>query len=118
MHKDLDGNTIRVKKGVVKITLKKETRIIGTIDDENKVLNVKRKRFKHILRVNNSYGFNYYILSNAKRFDKIKLNDEYGVYVIPIEKILAHGTYLHFQKQNFEKQIFLHINYLNSYKVN
>src|SRR3990172_3725096 len=117
MIQDTHGNTITITAGQVRLHLKgMKPRLVGTINDTTRTLHVKRIREKHFMRVNNSYLFNHHILANAKRFDKILLEDNYGQWEIPVKFILEHGSFLHFQKLGFEKQIFLHINYLNAYE--
>lgn len=117
MHKDAHGNRIEIKSGRVNLYLREhKPRLIGVIDDNTKTLLVKRTREEHLMRANNSYGFCHYVLENAKRFNTVWLRDNYGEFVIPVEFILKHGTFLHFKEKNFELQIFLHINYLELHK--
>ena len=108
---------IKVSQGIVRLALPKQTRVIGKINDATKTLEVKRVREKHLMRANNSYGFNSYVIENAKRFDKVLLNDNFGAFLIPLEVIRENGTFLHFLKQGFEKQTFLNLNYINQYKI-
>lgn len=110
------GNSIFVSNNVIFLKLKSETRSreIGFMNIEEKYLEVKRDRKKHLFRRNNSYGFNYYVLSNAKKFDKIMLSDDCGTWMIPIKLILEEGSFLHFNKEGFELQIFMPINIITS----
>lgn len=117
MHQDAHGNRIQVKSGRVSLYLREhKPRLIGVIDDASKTLFVKRTREEHLMRANNSYGFCHYVLENAKRFDKVKLEDNYGTFILPVAFILKHGTFLHFKEKSFELQIFLHLNYLELHK--
>jgi hypothetical protein len=106
---DKFGNSIIVSQNVISLQLKAENRIreVGIINLQEKYLSVNRIREKHLFRKNNSYGFNHYILSNAKKFDKVMLSDDYGTWLIPIKLILEKGSFLHFNKEGFELQIFL-----------
>lgn len=115
MRMDAHGNVLSVKDGRVILKLSKgRPRLIGIIDDELRVLNVRRNREKHVLRAINSYGFNLAVIENATRFDKILLKDNYGTFLIPLQLIKDCGRYKHFKKQGLETQVFLHINYLTS----
>jgi hypothetical protein len=106
---DKNGNSIIISGNVISLKLNSTTkaREIGVMNLQEKYLAVNRDREKHLFRKNNSYGFNHYILANAKKFDKIKLSDNYGTWLIPIKLILEKGSFLHFDIQGFERQIFL-----------
>jgi len=105
---------------VVKLKLHKEDfpRSLGTIICGEKTLYTKRDSSKHLHYKSNSYGFNYSLISGAKRFDKVKIEvDEESVYVVPNSVILAEGFFLHFQKEGFERQIFLGLEIIEKYRV-
>ena len=117
MTYDNFGNAISVINGVIRLHLPRGRRkTIGTINDAEKTLYIKRKREKHVMWKMNAYGFNEYVLKVCKRIDKIHLEDEKGTYVFPVEYVFTHGTYKHFQNQGFERQIFLHLNYIELQK--
>ena len=111
------GNSIIVSGNIISLKLKSETksREIGVMNLKEKYLAVKRVREKHLLRKNNSYGFNYYILLNAKKFDKIMLSDNFGRWLIPIKLILEKGSFLRFKKQGFELQMFMPIDIITKH---
>ena len=113
---DKYGNSIIVSGNIISLKLKSETRTreIGLINLQEKYLAVNRVRSKHLFRKNSSYGFNHYILLNAKKFDKIKLSDDIGTWLIPIKLILEKGSFLHFNKDGFELQIFLPLDIITS----
>lgn len=113
---DKFGNSIIVENNIISIKLKSEsrTREIGVINPQERCFSVNRIREKHLFRKNNSYGFNHYILQNAKKFDKIKLSDDFGTWLIPIKLILEKGSFLHFNKDGFELQIFLPLDVIQS----
>ena len=92
-------------------------RKIGTITKSTKTISITRKRFKHLFVKANAYGFNAYILSNAKLFDKIKLKDELFEWKIPVKFILENGSYLMFKQQGFEKQLFVTMNQIEQFKA-
>ena len=106
---DKFDNSIIISGNIISIQLKNEarTREIGVINQKERYFAVNRIREKHLFRKNNSYGFNHYILSNAKKFDSIRLSDDFGTWLIPIKLILEKGSFLHFNKVGFELQIFL-----------
>lgn len=113
---DKYGNSIIISGNLISIKLKSEvrTREIGIMNLQEKYLAVSRVRSKHLFRKNSSYGFNHYILLNAKKFDKIRLSDDVGTWLIPIKLILEKGSFLHFNKDGFELQIFLPIDIITS----
>lgn len=109
------------KDGFLYITLhlkgKKAGRNIGRVRLADRVLEVSRKRDKHLMLKANAYGFNEYVLREAKRFDKIELKDEYGTYLFSRQLVLDMGKYLHFKEEGFEKQIFLSLNIITNHKI-
>ena len=116
---DSNGNRIVVAdSGVVMLHLSgsKKPRNIGMIDRKTRIVQMKRTMDEHLMRKNNSYGFNHFLLSNAKTFDSVSLEDDYGSYLIPIKFILEYGSFLHFKEKGFETQIFLNINYLRKFE--
>ena len=109
------------KDGFLYITLhlkgKKAGRNIGRVRLADRVLEVSRKRDKHLMLKANAYGFNEYVLREAKKFDKIELTDEYGTYLFSRQLVLDMGKYLHFKEEGFEKQIFLSLNIITNHKI-
>lgn len=109
------------KDGYLYITLhlkgKKAGRNIGRVRLADRVLEVNRKRDKHLMLKANAYGFNEYVLREAKRFDKVELKDEYGTYLFSRQLVLDMGKYLHFKEEGFEKQIFLSLNIITNHKI-
>lgn len=119
------GNRLQVctndKRVVLYLILKSEQgkkRRLGVITKSTKTLFIKRRRMVHLLRKGNAYGFNEYVLENAKLFDKIKLTDEQSEWKVPVKFILEKGTYLHFKKQGFELQKFVSLEQLEPFKTN
>lgn len=109
------------KDGYLYITLhlkgKKAGRNIGRVRLADRVLEVERKREKHLMRKANAYGFNEYVIREAKKFDNIELTDEYGTYSFSRQLILNMGKYLHFKEEGFEKQLFLSLNIITNHKI-
>lgn len=109
------------KDGYLYITLhlkgKKAGRNIGRVRLADRVLEVNRKRDKHLMLKANAYGFNEYVLREAKKFDKIELKDDYGTYLFSRQLVLDMGKYLHFKEEGFEKQIFLSLNIITNHKI-
>jgi len=108
----INGNRIKLK-----FANQRKPKLIGVINLENRFLFVLRTRSKHLFRKLNAYGFCYRVISEAKKFDYIKLADEYGTYLIPRKVMLEEGEFLHFKKQGFELQIFLNIDIMKKYKL-
>ncbi|CAB5223826.1 hypothetical protein UFOVP386_5 [uncultured Caudovirales phage] len=83
-------------------------KLIGVIDKNKKILDIRRNRDKHLFQKKMAYGFNYYILKNAKLFDMIHLKDDKDEWMIPVQFILDNGTFMHFKNNgNFELQKFV-----------
>jgi len=118
---DQYGNKILVDYATNSIYLKlakdNRRRLIGVMEPAGGSLFVKRSRFKHVLRKAQAYGFNDYVLRNAKKFNKIILEDEGGRYELPIALIIEKGQYLFFKEQGFEKQIFLSLRIIETNKI-
>lgn len=109
------------KDGFLYITLhlkgKKAGRNIGRVRLADRVLEVSRKRDKHLMLKANAYGFNEYVLREAKKFDRIELTDEYGTYLFSRQLVIDMGKYLHFKEEGFEKQLFLSLNIITNHKI-
>lgn len=115
-------NFVRIKSNdrTINITLVlkgDKPRLIGTVTKSTKTIRMKRKRGYHLFVKYNAYGFNDYILREAKTFDTIDLSDEYDNWKIPVSYILNNGKYLNFQKQGFELQRFVNLNDLEQFKI-
>jgi len=108
----INGNRI-----MIKFAKERSAKLIGIINLENRFMFVRRTRSKHLFKKLNAYGFCYRVISEAKKFDNIKISDEYGTYLIPRKVMLEEGEFLHFKKQGFELQIFISIHLLNRYKL-
>lgn len=120
---DNDGNFIRVhdtkETRIISLKLKTETkeRLIGTLSKINRELIVTRIRAKHLMLKSNSYGFNYHVLSKAKQFDHVRLEDDHAAFLIPVSFILEKGKFLFFKQQGFEKQIFISLKEIEQFKT-
>jgi len=119
---DDNGNLLLIKDNKVRLVLylklKSETksRKLGVINLAQKVFEVKRVRAKHLFRKNQSYGFNHKLLNDAKLFDKIRLIDDLGEWLIPKDFILTNGSFLHFKSNGgFERQIFIELDKIQVY---
>jgi hypothetical protein len=108
------------KRVILYLKLKSETkkRKIGVITKSTRTMQVTRNLERHLFQKTFSWGFNDYILRNKTLFDKIWLKDNGGYeWVIPVDYILEHGHYLHFQNQGFERQIFIKLLEIEQFKV-
>lgn len=92
-----------------------KSRAIGQIDKGTRTLRLVRSRSKHLMRINNSYGINYYLIENGKLFDQVEIVDEQNTWVVPKEYIIKHCTTLNFKAQGFELQKFISLDKLNSF---
>jgi hypothetical protein len=117
-----NDNFVRIKSTdkTIIITLILEgdkPRLIGTVTKSTKTIRMKRKRSIHLFKKYNAYGFNDYILREAKQFDKIRLSDEYADWKIPVKYILENGKYLNFKQQGFELQRFVTLDELEQFRI-
>jgi hypothetical protein len=116
-NRDKNGN---LNTKVLNLQLKSEdykNRRIGTMTLSTKVIKIKRDRSKHLYRIGNAYGFNDYVLRNAKYFDTVWLQDEYQEWKVPVRFILENGKHLFFKQQGFEIQVFVTLEQLNDFKI-
>lgn len=115
---DTHGNRLYSKGATVYLRLAKgEHRKLGVIDPKEKVFAIKRKRVGHLFKKWNAYGFNHHFFSTpTKAFDKILLEDEYGKFLFPVKKIMEDPAYLHFRGQGFERQVFLALEIIETFK--
>ncbi len=119
---DSYGNLLYIKNNgkriILSLKLVSETRKrrVGTINIAQKVLECRRVREKHLFRKGNAYGFNEQILRDARKFDKIRLIDNYEEWLIPVSFILEKKNYLHFLGQGFERQIFANMIDIEEFK--
>lgn len=116
---DKDGNEILVNDGrriLLRLASEKKARRIGEINSKKQLV-VHRKRMIHLHYKSQSYGFNHYIIDNAKKFKHVLLIDERGRYLIPNKVILKKGEFLYFKQIGFELQIFLSLEIINQYKL-
>jgi hypothetical protein len=90
-------------------------RTIGQIDKGTRTLRLIRSRSKHLMRVNNSYGINYYLIENGKAFDKVQIVDEQNSWLVSKEYLIEHCTTMNFKAQGFELQKFISLDKLNSF---
>lgn len=107
------GNTIEIS---IKLNGDSRERHIGIVDIDTRILHIRRKK-NHLLEKANSYGFNYHIISEAKRFDKVCLSIGLVQYLIPNHVIISDGNFLWFKEQGFEKQIFLSVSIIENFKL-
>lgn len=119
MIQDLIGNKLFRKGDVIYLSLVSEgySRKLGIIDEESKNLITTRVYSKHLYRNANSFGFNSEFLRNANIIENVKLlTDKDEIFIIPIKFILEEGSYLHFKKKGFERQIFINIEKIKQFK--
>lgn len=90
-------------------------RAIGQIDKATRTLRLIRSRSKHLMRVNNSYGINYYLIENGKAFDKVQIVDEKNSWLVSKDYLIEHCTTMNFKTQGFELQKFISLDKLNSF---
>lgn len=93
-------------------------REIGIVHFDKREFHVKRQRTKHLMTRSRQYGFNFYILDNAKLFDTVVVQDEHFVCKIPREVMLKEGQFMHFKNSGgFELQVFVSLDTLGRYEV-
>ncbi len=110
------GNNITL---YIKLKSENRKRKIGYINVATKTLHIRRKRALHLFFKFNAYGFCYHIINDAKKFDKIRLKDDFDEWVIPTSFILnkENAKYLHFKGNGgFELQVFLPLDSIEQFK--
>jgi len=108
------------KRVVLYLKLQSETRKrkVGVITKSTKTIKITRTREKHLFNKMYTYGFNEYILREAKLFDTVWLKDNYEEWKVPVKFILETGqNYLHFKQQGFELQRFVTLEELEQFTV-
>lgn len=120
---DVKGNQLICKDNGKRIAItlklvaeKGKGRRIGVINPKRRILEVRRNREEHLFRKFNGYGFNHKLLSDAKRFDNIMLNDNYERWLIPKQFILESKKYLNFLNGGFELQVFVSLDEIEQFK--
>lgn len=108
-----NDNTIKLS---IRLSNEKGERAIGYINTDDRTLYVRRTEKKHLLRKANSYGFNHYIIKEAKTFDKVCMIIGFNQWLIPNEVIL-NGDFLWFKDQGYERQIFLDVDTIEKYRI-
>ena len=116
---DSEGE-IYMEQSIIYIKLKNRkwrNKIAEVIKTESgKILRMTRSRSKHTFNNSNSYGFNNYICQKTS-CENIHLSDEYGHYLVPVERIRSSGRYLQFKESGLETQIFLPISIIEHYRI-
>lgn len=123
MISDDHGNLVQIKDNgkrlilSLKLATHTKTRRLGVVNLQRKIFEVRRNRDKHLFRKNQSYGFNHKLLSEAKKFDKVRLIDDECEWLIPVEFILKNGKFLNFiNSGGFELQIFIELSRIEEFK--
>ena len=104
----------------IRLKLQEENfhRELGTIRFAEREFHVKRIRTKHLMWNTKQYGFNHYILDNAKTFDFVVIEDEVETFRIPREVMLEKGKFMHFKNSGgFELQTFVSLDTLAQCKI-
>lgn len=121
MITDKIGNKLYREGDVIYLKLVSQNyrRKLGVIDEQSKIFLTTRVYEKHLYRNAKSFGFNSEFLRSASLFKDVKLlTDRNESFVIPVKTILEEGSYLHFKKQGFERQIFLSLDKMQKYLIN
>ena len=119
---DTCGNRIIVNRNndklTVSIKLANSTtdRYIGDINMSTRTLIVKRSRMKHLLIKRNAYGLNHKLITEATRFDIVRIIDEFSTWNIPREFIVENGQPLLFTRYCHELQIFISLEQIEQFK--
>ena len=119
VSKDPAGNKITMRGATLYLYLAghQRPRKIAVFDRTNMALVMTRKSATHLLVKANAYGFNHHVLQMAETADTVHLSIDSTKYEIPIAFMLEYGSFLHFKKTGFEKQIFLTEAVLEQFKV-
>lgn len=121
--KDDKGNILTFKNNTKRIIIYLKVprflkiKKIGTINLTKKTLTIKRTREKHLFKKYNAYGLNFYLLKNARTFDKIKIVDNYNTFYFTKEWAIENIKYLTFSKAGYELQGFLSLQQLEQFII-
>lgn len=111
---DTNGNKIYLsatEKILIKLKEREERRVIALVK-KNKAgedyIEIEKKE-KHIFHKNNSWWFNYELISNIpKDMDVVVKRAEYGrYYKMKAGDMLESGNFLHFLLNGYERQYFV-----------
>jgi hypothetical protein len=100
----------------LKLASETKKRKLGMVTKSTKTFHITRNRIKHLHIKTNSYGFNDYLIRNAKEFDTIELQDELKRWKFPKNFVIDNGVYLFFKKEGFELQKFVPLELLKTYE--
>ena len=114
---DEAGNRLVSLNGKWELVLKdKPRRMLGVLKDGT--FSTSRKRDKHVYRRLDAYGFCDVLFDKLPKGTRLKITDEKGVYIIPVDKVNKNKIYDSFEKsEGFEKQAFLDIDFIEKHKM-
>jgi len=104
----VDGNTVFLRLAEEKISRK-----LGVLFDNRFI--VYRNRERHLMRNTNSYGFNEQVI-NTLEVDFVDIYEEKQMFRVPKEILLTQGENVE-AHDGFEKQIFLPISIIETFKT-
>lgn len=107
------------KKGVVYLSLpgnayKSVNRHIGYISDN--IFHTERNSSKHLLRIDNSLGFNYKLIKECSLFQLVCVNFDFREVWTSKNAILKYGVMRKFSKGALELQTFLQLRFFKECK--
>lgn len=126
---DGNGNSLIIEsrnkneKNLIDIYLKlkseRHRRHVGTVVEKTRRFHVERSEDVHLLIKGNAYGFNHYILKEAKKFDTVVIHEKNSKNIYEIERteLLQRGRFMFFKQQGFELQIFLNREVMKNFQV-
>jgi hypothetical protein len=119
---DSNGNKIIAshKDSIINLSLilvDGKKRAIGQIDKVKRTLRLVRSRGKHLMRANNSYGINYYLIENGNTFDLVEIVDEQNSWLVSKDYLIENCTTMNFKAQGFELQKFISLDKLNTFAI-
>jgi len=97
------------KNGFIFLHLVNGKRNIGNISADGQTYTKTIVPNLHIHRKSNSIGFNYQLLKQSSFHWVVVKAEGYENLVTSRKYILENGSFLHFQNEGFEKQLFLRI---------
>lgn len=109
LHNNTSPRISHGKSGTIFLHLVNGRRNIGTLSADGQTYTKTIVPSLHIHHKSDSIGFNYQLLKQSN-FKWIVVNAEgYETLLTSRKYILEHGFFLHFQKDGFEKQLFLRL---------
>jgi hypothetical protein len=79
-------------------------------------IEIHKMRSKHLMRKNNSYGYNKALVNHVPEDTTFKVKDEFGTYLVPVRIIKKRGKTMDLSLSHVEEQVFLSLSEMEVYR--